>query len=447
MIKPSKLYIMTFIILFIVGFSISVSHIQSFNNSFVSYSTNSKNLASSDPKSTFAFDAGETLSKVLEALNAHYVDKIDQELITKMSLNLTKGMLRELGDSNSKYLDKEEMNLLQESQDGIFQGIGVRTVIGTEKYDNTINEEVLIIGSVIPETSAAKAGLKAGDKILSVNGKIVIPYNPYARLEKKVDEYRRHPDDEKQKEVQSFIESENKRLEQSIPILLAEQEISMGSGKEIKLEIKQGNNKKQVVLKTEKISLKPIKEDILHKNYMYIGINSLCNDLPNAIKSSIEKANKDSKINAIILDLRNVFGGTYKISSETMKYFTPNATLGELITQKHEPFNMIIPIYENPLKNKKLIVLINQGTAKYGELMAKTLQKSGKGILVGEKTSGNLEDISIFGLENGGGYTITSGEFRFSSTDKSKLVTPDINLNLPQNYSDIEKSTLDKFLK
>ena len=86
-------------------------------------------------------------------------DKIDGTMLTEGAI---KGMVDALNDPHSTYLTPEQYQLTQSSLSGNFEGIGA--------YVGMDNGTVSIIAP-IPGTPAEKAGLKAGDLILEIDGK------------------------------------------------------------------------------------------------------------------------------------------------------------------------------------------------------------------------------------------------------------------------------------
>ncbi len=112
--------------------------------------------------------------KYYERLDERYA-KLDQiyEQVSKtfykapkeedLETGMYKGLIAGLGDPYSAYMTKEEYQSWSDSTLGEFDGIGVT-------FSTNRNGDYVVINT-IPETPAAKAGLKAGDLILAVNGK------------------------------------------------------------------------------------------------------------------------------------------------------------------------------------------------------------------------------------------------------------------------------------
>lgn len=99
----------------------------------------------------------EIFSNVLSILQNNYVEEIDTREVLNGAI---KGLLLSL-DPHSSYLPPEELRELQEETQGAFSGIGIEV---------TIKDDLLTVVSPIADTPADKAGLKANDVIIEIDG-------------------------------------------------------------------------------------------------------------------------------------------------------------------------------------------------------------------------------------------------------------------------------------
>ena len=104
---------------------------------------------------------------------------------------------------------------------------------------------------------------------------------------------------------------------------------------------------------------------------------------------------------------------------------------------------MLIPKNDAPWRGK-LIILVNKGTNKYGELLANAISQDSSSVIVGEETLGDFKDISIYDFDNGGGFTLTTGEY--IPVNKAEKVSPQIQTECGPNGKEINKSVIDKAL-
>ena len=102
--------------------------------------------------------SGMVFLKTLVTVRDNYVEPVDSE---KLFDGATTGMVKALGDPYSAYLDKKSFSEITDLTDGVFGGIGV--VLG--KKDNDF-----VVVAPMEGTPGDEAGIKAGDKILAVDG-------------------------------------------------------------------------------------------------------------------------------------------------------------------------------------------------------------------------------------------------------------------------------------
>ncbi len=103
------------------------------------------------------YEGKKRFSKAYDIIRNSYVRDVDDDELMNGAI---KGMLEGL-DPHSTFLNKEDFKEMQEATSGEFFGVGIE--ISTENNQ-------LIVVSPIEDTPADKAGLKAGDMILAVDG-------------------------------------------------------------------------------------------------------------------------------------------------------------------------------------------------------------------------------------------------------------------------------------
>ena len=99
----------------------------------------------------------DLFGEVLEKINKEYVDEVDQSKIMDSAIN---GLLQSL-DPYSAYMSPESFDSMQTETSGKFGGLGIE--VGMEAG-------VVKVISPIDNTPASKAGLKAGDYIVKIDG-------------------------------------------------------------------------------------------------------------------------------------------------------------------------------------------------------------------------------------------------------------------------------------
>ena len=100
------------------------------------------------------------LIRTLHLISSYYVGDMEEKNLYDGAI---RGMVEELGDPYSSYLDTSNFEALNAMTEGHFGGVGM--VLGMKE-----SKEIIVV-SPIEDTPAYKAGIKAGDIILSIDGK------------------------------------------------------------------------------------------------------------------------------------------------------------------------------------------------------------------------------------------------------------------------------------
>lgn len=100
----------------------------------------------------------QKLEDVLNLLDKNYVDKVDKDAIFEATIS---DMLHKL-DPHSNYISAKDMKSVNESIEGKFGGVGIRFLL---------LRDTICVTNIIDQSPSQQAGMKAGDKIVRVNGK------------------------------------------------------------------------------------------------------------------------------------------------------------------------------------------------------------------------------------------------------------------------------------
>ena len=162
--KKNRIYktIMLVVLTAFVTFMITIFSLYTYfsNTSLVSIFDTSTFESSEDTAKTSEIE--KYLKKIKTTINKYYLwkDNIDDE---KLKDGAVKGYVSALGDEYTEYIPKDEMEAYTENITGNFVGIGIYMVADE-------NSGRVVVYYPIPESPAEKAGIKAGDQIISVDG-------------------------------------------------------------------------------------------------------------------------------------------------------------------------------------------------------------------------------------------------------------------------------------
>ena len=321
----------------------------------------------------------DLFGEVLEKINKEYVDEVNQSESMDSAIN---GLLQSL-DPYSAYMSPEIFNEMQTETSGEFGGLGIE--VGMESG-------VVKVISPIDDTPASKAGIKAGDYIVKINNTQV----------------------------------QGKSLSEAVDLMRG----PVGSG--IELTIRRRGEKKALIFNIirEVIQIKSVKTDLLEKNIGYVRLTSFNENSGKQIEREIKKLEKNDSVKSYILDLRNNPGGLLSQAIKISDFFLEN---GEIVSTKGRKASENRKWFarKGDLTNgKKLIVLINYGSASASEIVAGALKDHKRAILLGENSYGKGSVQSVIPLKNKGAIRLTVAKYYLPSGKSISEVgvSPDIEI-------------------
>lgn len=336
--------------------------------------------------STGTYKSLEQFIDVLNLIKENYVDEVDTNtLIT----NAIRGMVSGL-DPHSAFFTPDEYKEFQVETTGSFGGLGIELGI-IDNYPGII--------SPIEDTPAWRIGLKAGDKIVAIEGK---PTN-------------------------------------GMTLMDAVKKLRGKPGTQVTISImREGFTKpRDYTITRENINIKSVKYEVLDGNIAYIRIvqfqERTSADLRAALDAIVKKTN--GNIKGIILDLRNDPGGLLSKSVEVADDFIDD---GIIVYTKGRVSGSDITFTakkEGTLPDDiPMVVLVNGGSASASEIVAGALKDHKRAILVGEKTYGKGSVQTIMPLPDGSGLKITTAKYFTPNgiSIQDKGIIPDIVVENPE---------------
>lgn len=303
---------------------------------------------------------------VWDKLNENYFDKT-KLIPAKMVYGAIRGMVSSIGDPYTVFLPPTENKIVQEDLNGSFEGVGIQ--LGYRK-------EWLSVIAPVPDSPADKKGVKAGDIIFSIRdpGKNVDIKNTQGlSVEEAVSVIRG------QKGTSVFLTLVREGIDKPFEIELVRDTLDIPS---VVVEYV-GTDKKIAHIKLTKFSADTQAE------WDKAVIDLLTHDF-----------------SGIILDLRNNPGGYLKGAVDLGSDFIDQGQVVVIEQSGTEKKEYKIEKMGR-LKNRKLVVLINKGSASASEILAGALRDNKKIQLVGETSFGKGTIQEPEELENGVGLHIT----------------------------------------
>ena len=321
----------------------------------------------------------DLFGEVLDKINKEYVDEINQSESMDSAIN---GLLQSL-DPYSAYMSPESFDEMQTETSGEFGGLGIEV---------TMESGVVKVISPIDDTPASKAGIKAGDYIVKINGTQV----------------------------------QGKSLSDAVDLMRGL------VGTSIELTVRRRGEKKALKFNIvrEVIQIQSVKADLLEKNIGYIRLTSFNENSGKQIKREINKLEKNKAIKSYILDLRNNPGGLLSQAIKISDYFLNNGEIVSTKSRKKSENRKWFAQKGDLTNGKTLIVLINYGSASASEIVAGALKDHKRAILIGENSFGKGSVQSIIPLKNNGAIRLTIAKYYLPSGKSISEVgvSPDIEV-------------------
>jgi len=275
---------------------------------------------------------------VIRELNSFYVDGIKPEKLIRTSID---DMLSTL-DPYTTYIPESEMNDFKFMTDGEYAGIGA--IIGQHDKD-------IIISEPYEGFPAQKAGLKAGDVLIKIDGK----------------------------------STENMTTEQVSNHL-------KGKPNEIvNVKIQRPGKKKplDINITREKVQLDPVSyKGMLNNNTGYIYLTNFWEGCGDEVKKIFIDLKKQGA-KRLILDLRSNPGGLLNEAVKIVNIFVPKGSEVVNTRGKMKQWDNDYKATEDPVDTiMPIAVLVNQGSASASEIVSGSLQDQDRAVIIGTRTFG-----------------------------------------------------------
>ncbi len=318
---------------------------------------------------------------VLERVRADYVDEVTDEELIEAAI---RGLLTNL-DPHSSYLDRDELESMQEQTRGEFGGLGIQV---------TMKDGLVEVIAPIDDTPAARAGLKAGDLIAEIEGESVQGLT----LDEAVD-----------------------RLKGKV-------------GTEVTITILRGDEDPfQVTLVRDIITVASVRHRV-EGDVGYIRITQFNEQSTEGLEEAIAdiKEQLGDKLIGYVLDLRNNPGGLLNQAISVSDTFLDKGEIVSTRGRKEEDMQRYNARPGDLADGKPVVVLINDGSASASEIVAGALKDHRRAILMGTRTFGKGSVQTIIPLPGHGAMRLTTARYYTPSgvSIQATGIEPDIEVAL-----------------
>lgn len=325
-------------------------------------------------------EASEQFEAVLDLLERAYVERVEPRDILKASLEASLNKL----DPYTEFEEKRDAEALQTQYDGRYAGVGM--VIGKR------GDDVIIVDAF--EGYSYEAGLRSGDRLISVDGVNTADQS----LEDVKNMLRGKPDTQVTVEYRHLWEPTATTVE-----------LTRSDVREPDLRVAT-----RIPLSPSS-SLRGGQED----GIAYARISLFSRETAASLQQALKLLPSDN----VILDLRGNPGGLLEAAVQVASIFVPpgadiaSATspkVYESATFRSSPSNTAGEHDANG-PSRRLVILVDGGTASASEIVAAAIQDNDVGVIVGERTFGKGLVQSVIDLPYGAKLKLTVGQYKTPS--------------------------------
>ena len=304
------------------------------------------------------------LAAVYQLIKANYVEPVDDNKLLKGAID---GMLSSL-DPHSSYLDGASLQRLETMIDGKYSGLGLSVVM---------DDGAVKVVSPMRGSPAEKSGVKAGDFITHLDGKLIY----------------------------------GGELDDAVAKMRGE------AGTSIRLTLFRSGREEpfDVTVTRGVIELEPVTWE-LKQDVGLITVNEFSRDVGRDVNAAITDLRKKSagKLTGLVLDLRSNPGGSLDEAVALSDIFL---TKGDIVSQRgrvaaeNEYYRAESMIPGDLAKGLPVIVLIDAGSASASEIVAGALQDHRRALVMGERSFGKGSVQSLFQLDREHAVKLTTARY------------------------------------
>jgi carboxyl-terminal processing protease len=272
-------------------------------------------------------------------LNLFYVDDVNPNKLVKTSIDK---MLESL-DPYTNFISEEDVEDFRFMTTGEYAGIGA--LIGKQKGK-------IVISEPYEGFPAQKSGLRAGDVLLEVAGKVTEKLST--------------------EDVSNLLKGP--------------------AGKPVVVKVERYGQKKpfEISIVREKIQIDPVPYyGMLDKETGYIRLSNFTVDCTERVKMALIELKEKQGAKSLVLDLRSNPGGLLMEAVRISNLFIPKGQEIVSTRGKVKQWDKVYKATENPLDTvMPIAVLVDRGSASASEIVAGAIQDLDRGIIIGTRTFG-----------------------------------------------------------
>ena len=317
-------------------------------------------------------------AEVYERIKRDYVDEVDDHALMEKAI---RGMVAAL-DPHSAYLDSQEFDEIRLSTMGSYPGVGIEVVAGGG---------MVKILRPIDGSPAQRAGLRAGDQIVRIDGT----------------------------DIGADLAGAIARMRGA-------------SGSVVQLSVRRDGSPEllEFALRREQVEVHSVLAESLEPGFGYVRITTFSETTAQDVARAISRLKRDNPggIQGLLLDLRNNPGGVLEAGVAVADDFLSSGVIVTADGRTPEARFRMDASHGDLINGAPLVVLVNAASASASEIVAGALKDHGRALLVGRRTYGKGSVQTVLPLSHGGAVKLTTSRY-FTPSGASihgKGIVPDV---------------------
>ncbi|WP_413576261.1 S41 family peptidase [Bdellovibrio sp. HCB290] len=335
----------------------------------------------------------QNFSKVLNLIQQYYVEETDTK---KLVYGAIKGMLREL-DPHTNFMPPEIFKDFETETSGEFGGLGIEI---------SNQNGILTIISPIEDAPAWQAGIKAGDKVIAIDGNST----------------------------------------KGLSLVEASQFMRGKKGTKIVLRVVRENEEKprDITITRGVVKIKSVKYTDMGDGFAYVRITSFIENTSKDLENAIQAHTKSNgKLSGLLIDLRRNPGGLLDQAVKVSDMFLKEGVIVSTIGRNKAEKEVAMATKKGKYTDVPVVILVNEYTASASEIVSGALQDNKRALIVGERTFGKGSVQSVIKLGDGSGLKLTVARYYTPSgtSIQAEGIHPDVEIE------DIDPETFAKSIQ
>jgi carboxyl-terminal processing protease len=338
-------------------------------------------VAMGAPADASPYENLSTFARALAHIEMSYVSDVDQD---KLIYGAIRGMVRTL-DPHSDYLDPEEYRVLASDTRGRFGGVGVEI---------DVRDGWLTVTAVFPKGPAQRAGVRVGDRFVSIDG----------------------------------VRARDMPIEEAVRRMRGE------PGTEVNVSLRRDEEGAaiDVILRREIISVDAVEAQVLPDRHVYVRLRvfqeTTTRELADVLDTAMTATRDRGGVRGILLDLRDNPGGLLDQAVSVADEFLPGGVIVSTRGREGRELSVAQARENGTRPNWPMVVLVNGYSASAAEIVAGALRDHGRAVIVGTRTFGKGSVQNVIELPDASALKLTVARYYTPSgrSIQAEGIEPDV---------------------